>query len=104
LNFLPTDPAFAELLKASKTTPCIFITTLERPLLLTDVMSHATAVLGDFGVADKPLLKLLKGSTVPSGHLPFELPSSVQAVEQQKSDLPDDSARPLFPRGFGMHF
>ena len=104
LNFLPTDPAFAELLKASSTTPCIFITTLERPLILTDVMPHAMAVLGDFGVADKPLLDLLKGTTAPSGHLPFELPSSAQAVEQQKSDLPDDSAQPLFPRGFGMHF
>lgn len=31
LNFLPTDAAFAELLKASRTTPCVFITTLERP-------------------------------------------------------------------------
>ncbi|WP_260735910.1 glycoside hydrolase family 3 protein [Tunturiibacter lichenicola] len=104
LNFLPTDPAFAELLKASSTTPCIFITTLERPLILTDVMPHATAVLGDFGIDDKPLLDLLKGTTAPSGHLPFELPSSAEAVEQQKSDLPDDSAQPLFPRGFGMHF
>ena len=104
LNFLPADPAFAELLKASRTTPCIFITTLERPLILTEVMPHATAVLGDFGIADKPLLDLLKGALVPSGHLPFELPSSALAVEQQKSDVPDDSAQPLFPRGFGMHF
>ena len=104
LNFLPTDAAFGELLKASKTTPTIFITTLERPLILTDVMPHATAVLGDFGIADKPLLELLKGSLVFSGHLPFELPRSTAAVEEQKSDLPDDSAAPLFPWGFGLSF
>jgi beta-glucosidase len=104
LNFLPTDPAFAELLKVSGTVPCIFITTLERPLIMTDVMPHASAVLGDFGVADKPLLDLIRGTIIPSGHLPFELPNSAQAVEHQKSDVPDDSAQPLFPRGFGMHF
>lgn len=77
---------------------------LGKTLILTDVMRHATAVLGDFGVADKPLLDLIKCDLAPFGHLPFELPNSALAVEQQRSDAPDDSTRPLFPRGFGLQF
>jgi beta-glucosidase len=104
LNFVSADPAFAELLRVSRSTPTIFMTTLERPLILTDVMPHAVAVLGDFGIADEPLLKLLSGQLHPEGHLPFELPRSAVAVQQQKSDLPDDSLNPLFPRGFGLQY
>ena len=77
---------------------------LGKTLILTDVMRHATAVLGDFGVADKPLLDLIKCDLAPFGHLPFELPNSALAVEQQRSDAPDDSTRPLFSRGFGLQF
>lgn len=97
LHFLTTDPAYAELLRVSRTTPTVFVTTLERPLILTDVNPHATALLGDFGLADAPLLALVTGKAVPQGHLPFELPSSPEAVANQKSDLPHDSVAPLYP-------
>ena len=84
--------------------PTVFLTTLERPLILTNVRPHATALLGDFGISDEPLLALIAGKMLPSGHLPFELPSSLEAVKQQKSDLPHDSQSPLFPFGFGLHY
>jgi beta-glucosidase len=82
----------------------VFLTTLERPLILTNVRPHATALLGDFGISDEPLLALITGKASPGGHLPFELPSSEKAVEQQKSDLPHDSQSPLFPFGCGLHY
>jgi beta-glucosidase len=104
LNYIDTDPGYAELLRASKTTPTVFITTLERPLVLTNVLQHAAAVLGSFGIGDKPLIELLTGKLEPEGRLPFQLPSSVNAVEEQKSDLPDDSLKPLFQYGFGLRF
>jgi beta-glucosidase len=104
LNFAESDEAYAALVRASTVVPTVFITTLERPLILTNVKPHATALLGDFGIADAPLLSLITGKAQPSGHLPFELPSSAEAVRQQKSDLPHDSANPLYPFGFGLHY
>jgi beta-glucosidase len=84
--------------------PTVFLTTLERPLILTNVRTHVTALLGDFGISDGPLIGLITGNLSPHGHLPFELPSSVEAVRQQKSDLPHDSQSPLFPFGFGLNY
>ena len=37
-----------------------------------------------------------------TGKLPFELPSSMDAVLRQKSDMPHDSENPLFDIGFGL--
>ena len=36
------------------------------------------------------------------GKLPFELPSSKEAVEKQMEDLPYDSENPLFPFGYDL--
>jgi beta-glucosidase len=104
LTFTEKDAAYAELLRVSPMVPTVFLTTLERPLILTNVRPHVTALLGDFGISDEPLLALITGKVSPSGRLPFELPSSVEAVKQQKSDLPHDSQSPLFPFGFGLHY
>jgi beta-glucosidase len=104
LAFTEKDAAYAELLRVSSMVSTVFLTTLERPLILTNVRTHATALLGDFGIADEPLLALITGKLSPGGHLPFELPSSVEAIEQQKSDLPHDSKSPLFQFGFGLHY
>ncbi len=104
LMFTEKDAAYAELLRVSPLVPTVFVTTLERPLILTNVRPHVTALLGDFGISDEPLLALITGKVSPSGRLPFELPSSLEAVKQQKSDLPHDSQSPLFPFGFGLHY
>ncbi len=104
LTFTEKDAAYSELLRVSPRVPTVFVTTLERPLILTNVRPYATALLGDFGISDAPLLALITGKLSPSGHLPFELPSSVEAVKEQKSDLPHDSQSPLFPFGFGLHY
>ena len=104
LEFSPEDEGYAKLLEISKGTPTVFITTLERPLVLANVLPHATALIGDFGIADGPLLRLLTGSLKPGGHLPFNLRRSIEAVERQSSDVPDDDRAPLFTRGFGLSY
>ena len=104
LSFTEKDAAYAELLRISPKIPTVFLTTLERPLILSNVRNQATALLGDFGISDEPLLALLTGRLSPHGRLPFELPSSVETVIQQKSDLPHDSQSPLFPFGFGLDY
>ena len=104
LDFTADDPAYAELLRVSAVVPTIFITNLERPVILKNVVPHATALLGEFGIMDDQLLALIDGKAQPSGHLPFELPSSIEAVREQKSDVPHDSRDPLFPFGFGLQY
>ena len=50
--------------------PTVFVTTLERPLILTNVRPHVTALLGDFGISDEALLALVSGKATPQGRLP----------------------------------
>ena len=102
LWFTEKDPAYAEFLRVSAHVPTIFVTKLERPLVLQNVVPHSTALLGSFGIADEPLMRVITGQVAPAGHLPFELPSSREAVERQKSDVPHDSKDPLFPIKFGL--
>jgi beta-glucosidase len=40
----------------------------------------------------------------PRGRLPFELPSSMAAVEAQAEDAPHDSEKPLYPIHFGLTY
>ena len=40
----------------------------------------------------------------PQGKLPFELPSSMDAVAAQRSDVPHDSRNPLYRFGFGRSY
>jgi len=50
------------------------------------------------------LLDVVFGKFNPTGKLPFELPSSMEAVRKQKEDVPYDSENPLFEFGFGLSY
>jgi beta-glucosidase len=84
--------------------PTVAVPKLDRPLILTNVVDRADAVLANYGVSDEVLLETIFGERRPGGRLPFELPSSEAAVAAQYSDVPDDSADPLFARGFGLSY
>jgi beta-glucosidase len=83
-------------------TPAVMTVYVDRPAILTDVKDKVTALYADFGVSDASLLDVLMGNGKAQGHLPFELPSSMEAVTAQKSDVPHDSVKPLYPYGFGL--
>jgi len=102
LNFVGSDKAYAELLRVSAVVPTVFTTTLERPLILTNVKPHASALLGDFGIGDGPLLEVITGKVKAEGKLPFELPSSMEAVQKQRGDVAHDSVDPLYRFGYGL--
>ena len=80
--------------------PTVAVPKLDRPLVLTNVVDRADAVLANYGVSDTVLMQTIAGQRQPGGVLPFELPSSMKAVLVQRSDVPDDSADPLFPVGY----
>ena len=80
--------------------PIIVDIFLDRPAVLTNVASLADGLIANFGASDQALISVLDGSVIPEGRLPIELPSSMQAVEEQSSGKPADSIKPLFPVGF----
>jgi beta-glucosidase len=77
---------------------------LDRPAILTNVKPLVSAMFGDYGISDAALLDVIAGKAQPEGKLPFELPSSMEAVRNQLSDLPYDSKDPLYVFGFGLHY
>lgn len=57
-----------------------------------------------FDVLDNAFLDVVFGRFNPVGKLPFELPSSMEAVEKQLEDVPFDTENPLFAFGFGLSY
>jgi len=104
LAFRDGDPEYEEFKRVSAVVPTIVTVYLDRPAILTPLKQRARAVLGNFGVSDAALLDVLTGRAKPEGKLPFELPSSMDAVRAQRPDLPHDSAHPLYPFGYGLHY
>jgi beta-glucosidase len=69
-----------------------------------ELARESAALVAHFGVSDEALLDVLTGIAPPTGKLPFELPSSMDAVRAQKEDVPHDSTDPLFPLGHGLTY
>jgi beta-glucosidase len=90
------------ILHIARHVPTIVDVHLDRPAVMPEIVAGCTAVLASFGSDDAALLDVVFGEHRVLGSLPFELPSSMDAVRRQLPDLPDDSDAPLFPRGYGL--
>jgi beta-glucosidase len=104
LGFKDGNPEYEAIKKASAKVPTIVTIYLDRPAILTNLEDKAAALVGNFGVNDAALLDVLTGKDKPMGKLPFELPSSMAEVLAQKSDVPHDTAHPLYAYGFGLSY
>jgi beta-glucosidase len=104
LDFRTGDAGYDALVEASQYVPTVFVVEMNRPAILSNIQEKATAIVASFGTTDRALLNVLTGKITPKAHLPYELPSSMQEVQEQKADLPHDSAHPLYPYGFGLTY
>lgn len=102
LDFKPKERD--SILQIMKTVPSIVDIYLDRPAVFPEINAAAKAVLADFGASDAAVLDVIFGKAKPGGRLPFELPSSMDAVRNQKEDLPYDSKDPLYKFGFGLKY
>ena len=84
--------------------PTIVVANLERPTILTKINKASKALIAEFGTSDEILTDMLFGSINPSAKMPFELPSTWEAVLKQLEDIPYDSEKPLYPFGFGLSY
>ena len=98
------EEELAEISVLADQKPMVVVAHLERPTVLTEVNEMCGALLADFGTSDAVLSDVLFGKRIPGGKLPFELPSSKEAVEKQWEDLPYDSENPLYPFGYGLDY
>ncbi len=92
------------ILAVAAQVPTVVDVFLDRPAILTEIAGGAAALVANFGAADAAVLDLVFGRFAPSGKLPFELPSSTEAVLRQLPDVPYDSDAPLYPFGHGLSY
>tara|TARA_X000000368_G_scaffold100233_1_gene77309 strand:+ start:1171 stop:3093 length:1923 start_codon:yes stop_codon:yes gene_type:complete len=88
----------------SKEKELIVIVDLNRPAILDDIKKSTSSLIGTFGVSDQVIFEGIYGRFNPSGKLPFEIPSSMEAVLNQKEDLPDDTLNPTYEFGYGISY
>ena len=113
-NFLSTlfpngDLRFNDEIKSkideySKLKELIVVVDLNRPAILEHIKASSSGVIATFGVLDQVIFEGIYGEFNPSGKLPFEIPSSMEAVNNQKEDLPDDSLNPTYEFGYGISY
>jgi beta-glucosidase len=82
--------------------PTIVDIYLDRPAVIPEIAEMSAGLLANFGASDAAVLDVIFGRFRPQGKLPFELPSSMEAVRRQQSDVPYDSEAPLFRFGDGL--
>lgn len=92
------------ILNILNTVPTIVDIYMDRPAVFPAIAEKSAGLFANFNVSDKALLDVVFGKFKPVGKLPFELPSSMKAVNEQKEDVPFDSADPLFPFGHGLTY
>ena len=105
LDYADGNADYEAIKNAAKFAPKTVVTVyLDRPAILANVQDKASAILANFGVSDGALFDVLTGKAKPQGKLPFELPSSMAEVLVQKSDVPYDTAHPLYKFGYGLGY
>ena len=97
-----SDAERDRILAITNAVPTIVDIYLDRPAVIPEITASCAALTANFGAEASAIVDVLFGRFTPEGKLPFEMPSSMDAVRAQKSDVPYDSAAPLFPFGHGL--
>ncbi len=92
------------IMKLLKKAPTIVVIGMDRPAVIPEISAAAKGLLVEYGAYDEAVLNVIFGKVHPEGKLPFELPSSMEAVRKQRADVPYDSENPLYPFGFGLSY
>ncbi|HEU4996570.1 MAG TPA: glycoside hydrolase family 3 N-terminal domain-containing protein [Gemmatimonadaceae bacterium] len=99
-----TDEELKPVRAIMRLKPTVITVYLDRPLVIPQLADSARAIVGNFGASNDAILDVLFGRFKPEGKLPFEMPSSWDAVLKQKEDVPFDSENPLFRFGHGLRY
>lgn len=91
-------------LDIASTVPTVVDVYLDRPAVMPELAERAATLVATFAVSDEALADVLCGRAEPRGHLPFDLPRSMAAVDAARPDVSFDLADPLFRYGHGLRY
>ncbi|MFB9662840.1 glycoside hydrolase family 3 protein [Glycomyces mayteni] len=98
------DETLAHLAKVAAAVPTAVDVFLDRPAVLGPVADTAAALTATYGTSSAALLDVLTGKDQPRGRLPFDVPSSTEAVAASRPDVPFDTEDPRFRFGHGLSY
>ncbi|MET0692549.1 MAG: glycoside hydrolase family 3 N-terminal domain-containing protein [Propionibacteriaceae bacterium] len=102
---LEFDPeTLAHVASLGERLPTVVDVYLDRAAVLTELNASAAALTVTFGVRAEAYLDVLSGANPPRGRLPIDLPRSMAAVEASRSDVPFDTADPVYRFGDGLSY
>ncbi|GAA4467036.1 glycoside hydrolase family 3 N-terminal domain-containing protein [Nibrella saemangeumensis] len=91
-----------------KGKPSIIAVNFSNPWVLDELDGASTkTVLATFGATPEALLDIVSGAYKPTGKLPFTIPVSQKAVDENKSDVPgsqEPNGYALFKFGHGLSY
>ncbi|GII94566.1 hypothetical protein [Sinosporangium siamense] len=61
---------------------------MDRPAVMPELAAACAGLVVEFGACDEAVLDVLTGRFGPAGRLPFDLPSSMDAVEAARPTCP----------------
>lgn len=96
------EDVLAHIAEVAAAVPTVVDVFLDRPAIIAPIVQVANAVVANWGVSPANLLDVLSGASPARGTLPFDVPRSGAAVEASRSDVPFDTADPLFRFGHGL--
>lgn len=97
-----SDDEIALLRGYAEQAPVYISVFMERPAILAPLVETGATVIADFGASDDVVLDALAGREAFTGTLPFDVPSSMTAVEASREDVPFDTANPSYRVGYGI--
>ena len=71
-----------------KTVPTITSVNMTNPWVLDKIEPNAAALIGTFGTKAEAIIDVIRGEYNPTGKLPFALPASMAAVDNEVGDVP----------------
>lgn len=96
------EDVIAHVVEVAASVPTVVDVFLDRPAILGPIVNAAGAVVANWGAGADALLDVLTGAVPATGKLPFDVPSSMAAVEASRPDVPFDTEDPLFRFGHGL--
>jgi beta-glucosidase len=86
------------------TVPTIVNVNFNRPATIPEIAERASALFGSYGSSTDAFLDVVFGVAEPEGKLPFDLPRSTAAVEDNVEDVPFDTKDPVFKFRHGLRY
>ncbi|WP_144548103.1 glycoside hydrolase family 3 N-terminal domain-containing protein [Bacillus sp. X1(2014)] len=71
-----------------KMVPTITAVNMTNPWVLDEIEPNAAALIGTFGTKAEAIVDVIRGEFNPIGKLPFALPASMAAVDNEVGDVP----------------